>query len=452
MTKEPFREIETISLLNDLMNSKGVTSLYVKKLAPNDNSKNQIYIGGNFDVLNIIPFGDVSTDKSRKDSKRDRYKAPLNFSWVDNSGNLYEAADAQLILYPKYPEVRVSGFLKGCQEAPSEAMANRYEGRLLFLGITDAGKIIGHATLPDNPISKELDALTDLEEEGVFLKLPLHEGDTAYANRQKLINDLRNIHLEGWIDSVKLCKDGSLAPCRSSNCGGYTLEALLGITPNGYAEPDYLGWELKQHGVRSLDKPHSGGAITLMTPEPTGGVYKNDGSETFIRRFGYPDKNGVPDRLNFGGIYKADKYTEITELTLQLSGYDSENKKIEDINGGITLVTDEGEEAAIWHYSGILEHWNRKHAQAAYIPSSCIKEPTRQYKYGNLIELGTGTNFSKFLEAVSIGSVYLGPALKLEHASSDTPKKKCRNQFRIRPKELSSLYKEFETVDLMESS
>jgi hypothetical protein len=31
----------------------------------------------------------------------------------------------------------------------------------------------------------------------------------------------------------------------SSNCGGYTLEAELGATPNGYSEPDFMGWEIK---------------------------------------------------------------------------------------------------------------------------------------------------------------------------------------------------------------
>ncbi|MEO0062747.1 MAG: hypothetical protein RLZZ08_1307, partial [Pseudomonadota bacterium] len=32
----------------------------------------------------------------------------------------------------------------------------------------------------------------------------------------------------------------------------YTLEAELGITPNGIAEPDFQGWEVKQYGVRDF--------------------------------------------------------------------------------------------------------------------------------------------------------------------------------------------------------
>ena len=41
-----------------------------------------------------------------------------------------------------------------------------------------------------------------------------------------------------------------------------------------------------------------------MTPEPTGGHYKIHGVESFIRKFGYPDKMGREDRLNFGGVHK----------------------------------------------------------------------------------------------------------------------------------------------------
>ncbi len=32
------------------------------------------------------------------------------------------------------------------------------------------------------------------------------------------------------------------------------LEAELGVTPNGYSEPDFMGWEIKQFGVKKFDK------------------------------------------------------------------------------------------------------------------------------------------------------------------------------------------------------
>lgn len=93
---------------------KGCGKVYVKTLAANDNSKNQVYFGGSFDVLNIFPVTDITADDSG-DWKRTRFKTELEFYWISQEGNPYHASYAQLILYPKYPEVRFSGFLKGSE-------------------------------------------------------------------------------------------------------------------------------------------------------------------------------------------------------------------------------------------------------------------------------------------------------------------------------------------------
>ena len=53
-----------------------------------------------------------------------------------------------------------------------------------------------------------------------------------------------------------------------------------------------IGWELKQHKTR-LDQPPRV-VPTLMTPEPTGGIYKDEGIIAFMEKFGYPDKKGCP--------------------------------------------------------------------------------------------------------------------------------------------------------------
>lgn len=63
--------------------------------------------------------------------------------------------------------------------------------------------------------------------------------------------------------------------------------------------------------------------------------------EEFVRRFGYPDKNSRPDRLNFGGVHRVDRRQASTGLTMRLIGYDSVQKKIGDVNGAIALVTEE---------------------------------------------------------------------------------------------------------------
>ena len=36
----------------------GVRQILLKVLSPNDNSKNQVYLGGDFSVLHVLPAGD----------------------------------------------------------------------------------------------------------------------------------------------------------------------------------------------------------------------------------------------------------------------------------------------------------------------------------------------------------------------------------------------------------
>lgn len=126
--------IDSLEKLITLMKAHGAQRMYAKLLSANDNSKNQIYLGSNYSTLNIIPnFGvHADTTLNKQGSVRERFKADINFNWIDESG-IYHAPDAQLILYPKYPEVRLSGILRGCANAPSEIIAPRMENRILFL-------------------------------------------------------------------------------------------------------------------------------------------------------------------------------------------------------------------------------------------------------------------------------------------------------------------------------
>ena len=108
-----------------------------------------------------------------------------------------------------------------------------------------------------------------------------------------------------------MSRAGVPEPYSARNGGGYTLEAELGILPNGYAEPDFMGWEVKQYGVRDFERYTAKSPVTLMTPEPTGGVYRDGGLEVFLRRFGYPDKAGNAGRINFGGVYANDRVSTL---------------------------------------------------------------------------------------------------------------------------------------------
>lgn len=430
-----------LNQLKSVFKHYGCTRIYVKRLSPNDNSKNQVYLGGSFEVLNILPISQIETE-APGDWERERFKAKLNFAWIDENGMAYPAPNTQLILYPKYPEVRMSGFLLRCKNAPTELMTQRLDGRLLFLGVNNKGEILGYVSHPDSAMSREFYNLKDIENAGIFRVINIVAGN----NRNELLQELLRINELGWIRSKRLDKDGNICDCNASNCGGYTLEAELGITPNGYAEPDYLGWEIKQFGVSNFDRLDSA-VITLMTPEPNGGFYAEEGIVSFVMKYGYPDKKGRANRMNFGGVHKANNLHSVTNLTISLIGYDCEEKKIRNANGCIALIDQKGEPAATWSFASLLKHWNRKHNQACYVPSLSDKENGLKYRYGHTVKMGIGTDFQLFLEQMSQGKVYYDPGLKVENIDTK-PKPKNRNQFRVSSKNLGSLYKTTELVNL----
>lgn len=428
--------------LKKLFADNGCNKIYIKKLSPNDNSKNQVYFGGSFEILNILPISEIKTEEAG-DWNKERFKASINFSWLSDDGNIYPAPNSQLILYPKYPEVRFSGFLAKCENPPSELMTQRLADRLLFFAVAKNGFVLGYVASPDSQISTEFNNVKQISEHGVFKIIDLPQ---AVNNREKLLAELFRIHELGWITSKRLDGNGNILPCISSNCGGYTLEAELGITPNGYSEPDYLGWEVKQFGVTNFSRINSA-VITLMTPEPTSGIYKTEGTEAFLNKYGYADKTGREDRINFGGIHKTGVRHSSTNLEMQLIGFDTTSGKIRNTNGRIALVDTHDNEAASWSFSSMLLHWNRKHNQACYVPSLSDTTQDRRYKYGNNIILGTGTDFQLFLKQMAIGNIYYDPGIKMENISK-RPKIKKRSQFRIKSQHLSNLYYNSETVSI----
>ena len=105
------------------------------------------------------------------------------------------------------------------------------------------------------------------------------------------------------------------------------------------------------------------------------------------------------------------------------------------------------EVAARWSFPALLEHWNRKHAKAAYVPS-LFQTPPPEYAYGPKILLCERTDFMLFLKAFASGMVYYDPALKLEAASNPKSSAKPRSQFRVRHRDITSMYHSHEVVDL----
>jgi hypothetical protein len=430
----------------------GAESLLCKVLPQNANSKNQIYVGSDISELGRIPTGDIKPYDSQSTKGGGGhgpiFRAPVVLSWITPQNTLAPAPESKFIVYPQYPEVRFSGFLKRCREAPSflfdKAKRGATPDRLLFFGPRSDQTVLALAVPPESRAAREFRADNSFDSYGVFSVVPLRP-DQQGNGRVLLLRDLCRIHRLGWIPSKRL-RRGVIVPCNATNCGGYTLEAELGISTNGTAEPDFHGWEVKARHVATFEKAGQS-TVTLFTPEPDGGVYVKEGVNVFIRTWGYSDTKGRADRLNFGGVYKCGgDFHGRTGTKLVLDGYDPKTGSFQ-ADGAVRLVDRAGKEAASWTFAKLMDHWKWKHAQAAFVPYMGRSEPL-SYRYGSSVLLGQGAEFRFFLRAVCAGLVYYDPGIKLEGASTSTSKAKKRSQFRVISKDLESLYRRMSMVEV----
>lgn len=434
-------EFQTLADLVRRFRELGVSRILCKPLAENDNTKQQIYLGSSFEVLQQLPHGAIRTESK---GTRPNFKASLNFYWTDASGHTEQASGAQLILYPDYPEVRLSGFIRGCSLSPSSLMQpvprglrkhnNSRDGRLLFLGIT-ADRLIAYAASATSRLARdfsEAERSQNFEVHGVFVEMPVA---VERNPRDALFEKLRLILGGGWHESRLLDANWVAIPYSARNGGGYTLEALFGIRPNGNSDPDYMGWEIK-----GFSQPR----ITLMTPEPDQGFYGEHGVEAFLRRYGRRRADGV---VYFTGTHRANIPCVTTGQTIEVIGFDQEKKKITNVAGSIQLLDAKGHVSAAWSFARLMQHWSRKHAAAAYVPYKKHPSLPLRYRYFNPVRLGEGTDFSKYLAAFNDGHVLYDPAPKLVTEGGRT-RVKARSQFRIRLNELRLLYDKFEQVDV----
>lgn len=426
----------------------GATEILWKQLPANANSKNQVYLASDLSDLSSLPSGEVEPVASmsrKRQAGAPIYRAAVDLRWIKSDGTLSPAPSTKFIFYPQYPEVRLSGFLQGASIAPGTLfnMTQRGQepGRVLFLaaiGRTVAALVVP----PESPAALELANLAPSGPTGL-LRLPL---SAVEAEPILLIGDLLcSVHRRGWIGSSRLDPRGQLVPCKGPNCGGNTLEAALGIRSNGFAAPDLLGWEIKSFSVRSiLGEERALSPITLMTPEPDGGIYASEGPKRFLELFGYPDTRGRADRINFGGVYRHGGATHArTGVRMVVVGANSHGKI--EADGSVCLLDAKDEVAASWSFHKLLDHWKAKHSKAAYVP--CERHPDAStYRYSNNVMLGEGANFGLVAQALVSGRVYYDPGIKLE-GTGPTSKLKRRSQFRVHVRDVASLYSSMRRQD-----
>lgn len=442
----------TLFELRSIFMQKRVDKIFYKELSPNDNSKNQVYVGTHIDELKFLPDNELVAEQSssRKKSKTNvKFTMSLQLQWLTSFGKEIIAPQAKMIYYPQYPEVRFSGFLQGAKFDSDgwfdPAKKGRYSKRILFLGVSGS-TVYAWLAVPDSAISKAIDGIQHVQECGVLCQMNSKDGLGGDHSKKLLIGELSRIHAAGWIRGKKRGKDGVCTPYNAPNGGGYTLEAELGIAANGCAEPDFIDWEVKQFAVKSFEKVPKK-QITLMTPEPDGGVYVNPGFIKFMHMFGYPDQI-IDERLNFNGKHLYDIKNSKTNLKLLLSGYDRENKVINDAKGCIALADQKNQIAASWSFSKMLKHWKNKHARAVYVPAiGEISKEFRQYKFSGDVHLYEGTDFNRFVCALVSRNVFYDPGCKLENINT-SPRAKRRNQFRVSSIDLGMLYRNYAKVNV----
>lgn len=429
-----------IEYVSRVMRRHGAKRVVFKLLANNDNSKQQIYFGSDFDVLRLIPHGDLIGEATK--DKGLMYKAQLKLSWIDIHSDALPspAPGCQLIFYPRYPEVRMSGFLRGSALAPvklmrpptlEERLSREHIQRCLILGICDDGTILAYSGDWDGKLSRDAKArinqgnVSNVASVFYELEQPIENG------RILLLQRLTEIYCRGPVRSCRLSSEGKVMEYQAKNGAGYTLESLFGIIPNGRSEPDFKGWELKSHGS---------GAVTLMTPEPDSGTYRSDLGK-FLSEYGVCSEF----RRDFTGRHLMDVPHVRSGLTLRMEGYDPIANEVIDPQGGLYLRDNAGQIAAGWTFNKILTHWSRKHAQTAFVSYSVEERDIRYFKYGPEVHLCEGAGLSNFLRAMHSNVIYHDPGINMKlQGERWVPKK--RNQFRVAWKNIGYLYDRSERV------
>lgn len=493
-------EVSSINNIISLLSEHTCEQAFIKKLTKNNNDKQQVFIHKSIGIFNSTfdlvfeerDFSESVTKPASDKSKKIPSAVFKSFNWMSRDSSLHPVQDCKAILYAQYPETRLSRFKTVSNEMP-RSMSVEYTKRIdqlsryLVLGATREGRAI--AIMVVGPT---------VEFEDDFLQLPSLP-NTAIIRHLKLAQDqtpghelsqiLTNNVVKKIFPGKRLLPDGTEKPFNGTQVCGYTLESVLGIASNADKNGDYKGIELK---AMTKNK------VTLMTTEPDGGNYaKNFGA--FVQQFGYTEDNGSTYRMNglmrawtrndktgltlkilrskvasyrltYGGITYAysgelnkTKKSQAEKLALTQAGLPLKEETLNEIsklwegivddnyrynpaepvdtqseNLRVALVTDDGEEQAVWTLERLLNNWGKKHNEAVYV--SAIKSSVtdkellaKGFKYEITflpkVLWCQQTTIDYLFRAIDSGIVFLDPGHK--YVPGNLKENSRRSQWRV---------------------
>ena len=443
-----------LSELQGILQQAGANGALIKALSKNHNDKNQVYSGSDFQPLHpYFDFefdervGSVSAKKGGKTAGNPILEAVFrNFRWLSADGTEVPAKNLKMIIYPQYPEARLSGFDPVRGQMPqslsvSYTKANPDAVRYLVLARRGSGDALGVMVVNPGPqFIQEVKALPSAPRSRVWKEIDI--GENAGVELQRLLSPIvRRVH-----NGARLDKNGTVIPFNGTQVCGFTLEQALGIVPNSGKNGDFKGIELKTHTQKK---------VTLFTPEPDLGAYQQDFIK-FMVNYGYEDANGS---YRLTGVHRQGVECSKSQLTLLISNYDPEESLASQSGKEIIvgLFTRDGHLAAGWSLPRILNCWGAKHNEVVYVPASKRKnaDPVMQdagysfeVSFENQVRWCRQTSADRLLQAIHKGTIFLDPAPK--YVPGQPKKTKRRSQWRVNDigAAVGDLYDHVEEIEL----
>lgn len=414
------------------MQDAGADRVLLKSLAPNDNSKNQVYVGGSEVALRElrVDLGEAAMSAAAKS-----FQIAQPASWIDESGTIVPAPGTKVIFYPQYPELRMSGFAAGVPKGFSgrDLLVERADGRTLLIGLVPGGWLMWVG----NPDAAALSRLELIAVRGT----PFHEVVVGHPTTpaqiwEELLERVALLSAGPPLPSVRLNADGSIVATNPADphSGGWAVEAALDVPVNALPGPDYRGLvELKSF---------SGSRISLMTPEPTGGLYAGPGGKRqFMSRWGLLSEDGV--KIRFNGQHRLNEPKTSNPLTLRVGGWSDGTPGRYAPDGQLRLIDGSGAIAAAWLLKDMNAKWLDKHDQALYIQ---YRREAGGFRLTGRVYKCQETDFRLFMLGLRAGSVIFDPGHSMVVASG---KVSARSQWRTSRNLLLGLYGQVEDLELL---